>query len=122
VCASATSCFFTNADMPALAAPNALAAPYWDDLVLTSACQKTAGTKLIIQWSGTLYDVTPVQSVEMQLIIDGANDKLEFVYGPGHTATGSGGTVGLENQLGTSAKKLSFNQAVAATPTIFTPM
>jgi hypothetical protein len=125
VCASATSCFFLNADLPTLTAPNSIAAPYWDDIVLTGAaggCQKTVGTKLIIQWSGTLFNVTPTQSVQMQLIIDGSNDKLEFVYGAGHTVTGSSGTVGIENQTGTAAKKLSFNIATAAAPTLFTPM
>jgi hypothetical protein len=125
VCPSATSCFFGNADLPTITNPNSIAAPYWDDIVLTAAtggCQKTVGTKLIIQWAGTLFNVTPVQSVQMQLIIDGSNDKLEFVYGAGHTVTGSSGSVGIENQTGTAAKKLSFNTVTAAAPTIFTPM
>lgn len=125
VCPSATSCFFSNADLPTATTPNAIAAPYWDDIVLATTgggCTKTNGTQLIIQWQGTLFNVTPAQSVQMQLIIDGANDKLEFVYGTGHTVTGSSGSVGIENQTGTAAKKLSFNTAGAAAPTIFTPM
>ena len=116
-----TSCFFGNADMPNAAAPNAIIAPYWDDLVITGACQKTSGTKLILQWTGTLFSPTS-QVISMQVILDGANDTIEFVYGPTHTATGSSGTIGIENQIGSAAKKLSFNTAGAAPNTLFTPM
>ena len=76
-----SNCFFANADMPTATNPNGIMAPYWDDLVLTSACQLAAGTKLTIQWTGTLFNVTPTQTVSMQLILDGSNDKVEFVYG-----------------------------------------
>lgn len=121
-CASATSCFFANADMPNAAAPNSLVAPYWDDIILDGVCSKVTGTKLTIQWEGVLYNVTPEQTVQMQAIIDGSNDTIEFVYGAGHTATGAGSTVGIENQGGSGAKKVSFNTAGAAAPTKFSPM
>src|SRR5262249_23069716 len=48
-------CFFSNSALPSAAAPNAVAAPYWDDLLGIAVCQKTVGTKLIIQWTGSLF-------------------------------------------------------------------
>lgn len=118
--ACANFCFFSNPDMPNAANPNAVIAPYWDDLVLTSACTATSGTKLVVQWNGELLD-DDTQKIQMQVILDGANDTIEFVYGSGHSATGSSGTVGIENATGGAAKKLSFNTATAPMPTLFTP-
>ena len=119
VCASATSCFFGNADMPNAAAPNGIIAPYWDDTI-TTGCQKTMGTKLILQWNGNLFNAAS-QTVAMQVILDGANDTIEFVYATTHTATGSSATIGLENQTGTEASKISFNAAIAGPNRLFTP-
>lgn len=112
------SCFFGNADMPSANAPNAIVAPYWDDVV-TTACQKTMGTKLILQWGGTFFGSST--QVSFQVILDGSNDTIEFVYGPTHAGTGSSATIGIENQAGTQAIKLSFNQTNMAPKTLFTP-
>jgi hypothetical protein len=114
------TCFYNNAAMPAAASPNALVAPYWDDLDQVSVCQKTVGSQLIIQWTGVLYMTTTV--VSFQAILDGSNDKIEFVYGPTHAADGSAGTIGVENQTGTTAKQLSSNTVNQSPNTIFTPM
>ncbi len=113
------SCFYSNTDIPNGADPDALIAPYWDDIVLDSVCEKTSGTKLTIQWQGELFFVgTPVV---FQAILDGATSTIEFVYGPSHVATGDGATIGLENVNGTRAKKLGFNTADTANNTLFTP-
>jgi hypothetical protein len=57
-------------------------APFWTDLFQVQICTKTAGTKLTIQWTGLTFDgETPVQ---FQVILDGSNDSIEFVYGPDH--------------------------------------
>jgi hypothetical protein len=60
--------------------------------------------------------------VSFQAILDGSNDKIEFVYGPTHAADGSAGTIGVENQTGTTAKQLSSNTVNQSPNTIFTPM
>jgi hypothetical protein len=121
VCASVGSnCFFNNLALPAAGNPDGIVAPYWDDLDQVTVCQKTVGTKLIIQWTGVLFQTTTI--VKSQAILDGSNDKIEFVYGPTHAATGSSATIGLENQIGSAAKQLSFNTANQSPNTIFTPM
>jgi hypothetical protein len=114
------NCFYTNADMPNAANPNSLVAPFWDDLVLTNACQKTVGTKLIVQWTGTTY--VGSQVVQFQAILDGSNDTIEFVYSGTHVPTGADATLGVENQIGSAATKLGFNTAASVAPTLFTPM
>jgi hypothetical protein len=116
------NCFYGNADIPATATPNALVAPYWDDLDLEVAdgvCQKTDGTKLIIQWNGIVFGGTT--AVLFQAILDGANDTIEFVYDSTHAANGSGATIGIENQVGGAASKVGFNTANSVAPTLFTP-
>ncbi|MBA3817513.1 MAG: hypothetical protein H0X17_01355 [Deltaproteobacteria bacterium] len=112
-----TGCFFTNANIPLAAAPNALAAPFWDDLVLDStggACQLVSGSKLILQWRGIDFDTD--EAVAFQLILDGADDSFEFVYAATHVPTGLRATVGLENSNGSAATKLGFNTAGTITP------
>ncbi|MCW5805016.1 MAG: hypothetical protein KIT31_21780 [Deltaproteobacteria bacterium] len=122
-----SSCFFTNATtMPSSAAPNGIIAPYWDDVVLAATnavCQKTDGTKLIIQWRGTPFLSTT--TMEFQAILDGSNSTIEFVYGPAHQLTGQSGTVGIENQIGGAASFVGANTAGLVSPAasiLFTPM
>lgn len=111
-CASATNCYYTNATaMPNAAAPNAIIAPYWDDLDVDSVCTKTSGTKLIIQWHGTPYNQTPIAS--FQAILDGSNGKIEFVYDSVQDATlnGASATVGVESSLGVAGYAVGINTA-----------
>lgn len=114
------SCFFGNAPIPSAGNPNGILAPFWSDIVLGGAivddiCQETIGTKLVIQWRGNIF-LSP-DLVSFQLIIDGADDSVEFVYdvAANHTATGTSFTTsGIENQVGGAGNQITFNTAVAA--------
>jgi hypothetical protein len=114
-----TNCFYANTDIPVDGNPNNLIAPFWSDLVLSSACQKTVGTKLILQWTGEIFFFG--DPVEVQMIIDGATDTIEFVYGPGHLSDGSLSTIGLENADASLGVKLSFGTVNPSPNTLFTP-
>lgn len=107
-------CFFSNGAIPAAAEPNALLAPYWDDLVIDSACSKVDGTKLILQWTGTRLGDDAV--VAFQTILDGADDTIEFVYDASHEPDGNAATVGIEDQNGSHANQAGFNAAGTVTP------
>ena len=113
------TCYYNNPDMPNTATPNALIAPYWDDLDV-EVCQKTIGTKLVVQWTGFNYNT--LDDVEFQAILDGATGTIEFVYGAGHTDDASGATIGLESWSGNQTSKVSYNTAAGNAPTLFTPM
>ena len=104
----------TNANMPTASAPNAVVAPFWDDLVLTGICQKTMGTKLILQWVGTTYATD--EAVAFQVILDGADDTIEFVYAATQVATGATATIGVEAANGIDFTRFGFNQAGVVTP------
>jgi hypothetical protein len=106
-----TTALFVNQDMPLPGNPNAVVAPFWDDLAGIVVCTKAAGSKLTIQWVGTRFN-QPTQTVQFQAILDGTNQQLELVWGPNHKPANAGdsATVGLENQGGTDASKISFNQ------------
>ncbi len=113
-----SNCFFSNANMPNAAAPNGIIAGFWDDLELATVngvCQKVDGTKLIVQWSGTRFNV-PADIVSFQMILDGATNTVELVYGATHVPTGATATIGIENQVGSAANKIGFNTAGAITP------
>jgi hypothetical protein len=103
-------CFYSNADIPTTSAPNLLVAPYWDDLDDVQVCTEVDGTKRIVQWTGRLFASST--RVEFQAILDGADDTIEFVYGPNHQANGSRATIGLENAGATLGVKVGFNQSV----------
>ena len=107
-----TDATLSNADMPSALPPNGVIAPDWNDFENVVVCQKTNGTKLIIQWTGNVFFLgTPVQ---FQAILDGSNSTIELVYGAGQQETGTSSTVGVENLAGDAAVKLGFNQAVIA--------
>jgi hypothetical protein len=114
---------FANQHIPDPAPPNAVVAPYWDDLANVTACHKLVGTKLTIQWDGTLFGSTT--AVHTQAILDGAAATVELVWAATQGATGDSATIGLEDPAGANATQHSFNTAGAITPgtsSLFTPM
>ncbi len=116
---------FSNSAIPSTAQPNALIAPYWDDLEAISVCRKDEADKVTIQWRGNLWvSGTAVgAAVEFQVVLN-ANGTIDLIYGPGHVATGSSATVGVENAAGTMATQIGFNTAgttVASTSYTLTP-
>lgn len=114
---------FQNIAMPDPSPPNGLVAPYWDDLANVTACRKTVGTKLTIQWDGTLYGSTT--AVHMQAILDGATGTIELVWASTQAALGDSATIGIEDQAGANATQHSFDMPAAITAgssRIFTPM
>ena len=118
---------FANTPIPTADDPNALVAPYWDDLNHVVVCTQVTGTKLIVQWTGQVFGVG--SQVQVQAILDGAMNTIEFVYGPQQVATGAnangdpGATIGLEDPAGVTGTQLGFNQSVVmmSTATKFTP-
>ncbi|MGE0870682.1 MAG: PPC domain-containing protein [Kofleriaceae bacterium] len=84
-------------------------APYWDDLDQIEICTKTVGDKLVIQWTGEewLFGLGP--AVELQVIMDPADDSIEFVYGPNHVATGDSATIGVQDETGEDVTVISDN-------------
>jgi hypothetical protein len=114
-----------NTNLPSASAPDALVAPYWDDLANVTICTKIAGTKLIVQWTGRLAATSPPAHVETQAILDGATGKIELLWGPSHAPTGGDATVGIEDQAGGTANRLGFNTTGVtnpATAVVLTPM
>jgi hypothetical protein len=119
-----TRAAYMNASMPSAAAPDALVAPYWDDLANVTICTKTVGDRLIVQWTGNLY-TSSTAVVQFQAILDGATDRIELVWGPGHVPTGVGATVGIEDQVGATAHQVGFDTsgcAPAGTSIVLAPM
>jgi hypothetical protein len=119
-------CFFQNFNIPNVSNPNGFMAPFWDDLDLiptgptdltSGMCQKVDGTKLIIQWRGQVFSSSgPGEPIAFQLILDGADDSIEFVYDSTHVPTGGAATIGLENQVGSAGNLIGFNTANSITP------
>jgi hypothetical protein len=114
---------FANAAMPDAGAPNGIVAPYWDDLANVTACRKTVGGKLVIQWNGVLFGTTT--QVQTQAILDGATGTIELVWGPNQAALGDSATIGVEDPAGANATQHSFNTAASITAgssRLLTPM
>ena len=98
-------------------------APYWYNLKNIAVCQKTLGSKLIIQWTGdtvSLWDefgtggaggliapgIPPLQldtnrRIQMQAILDANDQSIEFVYGPNtFVRSDTGGAGGVQDLSG----------------------
>ncbi len=90
----ATSARYVHpAEFPETAAPDAIVAPFWYDLLNIEVCTLEEANRYVVQWTGDSYAGT---SVQFQAVLhdDGA---IEFIYGPDHYQP-TGALVGLENQ------------------------
>ncbi|HCU26054.1 MAG TPA: hypothetical protein DF383_13635, partial [Deltaproteobacteria bacterium] len=106
-----TRAALANFDMPHAGIPNSVIAPFWDDLENLVICTKMiSGSRLVVQWSGNVFGA-PTETVSFQTILDGADNNIEFVWGPTHVPDGRGefATVGIEDQAAFNAKKRGFN-------------
>lgn len=121
-----------NNAYPNASAPNALVSPYAEDLAGVTICTRAnaAGDQFTVQWTGFIYN-NPAEVAQLQAVLHAATGRIDFIYGPGHTLNGSeietggtaGATVGVENQTGTAAVQLAFNQnaIMPATSRTLTP-
>lgn len=127
-----TSALGGNTAYPNAAAPNALVSPYAEDLAGITICTRAnaAGDTFTVQWTGFIFN-TPSEVAQVQAVLH-SNGVIDFIYGPGHTLNGSeiegaggtaGATVGVENQTGTAAVQILFNQngIMPATSRTLTP-
>jgi uncharacterized repeat protein (TIGR01451 family) len=125
--AAGGSTAFTNIALPAASLPNAPSvAPYWDDLILTTAgggiYANTVGTapnrRYVIEWRGRrIGDGSATQNMNFATIFEEGADAFEFHYvqtGVGIDANGASATVGVQQgNLGSSLfTQHSLNQAV----------
>jgi hypothetical protein len=80
-------------------------------------CSKTVAGKLVVQWRGR--DLEGIgQQVEVQAILDPADDSIEIVWGPnqqakGNTSDPDGATAGVQNRTGDEATQIGANTAYA---------
>ncbi len=107
---SSTSTTYTNASIPDSAEPNALIAPFWDDLnpqSIGAVYYQSFADRFIIQWSGVpRYGTTEPNTFEAILHTNGT---IEFQYGSMTAATLNSATVGIEDAAGTDALQVVFN-------------
>lgn len=99
--------FFSNGVIPDPASPNALIAPYWDDLWEVTVCVLEDADSATFQWTGERFLAS--ETVEMQAILH-TDGRIELVYGANHTANGASGTVGVEDVSGTVGNGIAINQ------------
>ncbi len=109
---------FTNTGIPAAGAPNALVAPFWDDLdqSVTDGGTTYTGTlpdgRFVVQFDEVKRYLQGTSSLTFQVILseDGA---VEFQYGT-MTGTLTSASVGVENDGGTDGLPVAVNAAYVA--------
>ncbi|MDK9699903.1 MAG: hypothetical protein OEM52_07160 [bacterium] len=100
-----------NTTIPATAIPNALIAPYWDDLRLTTATnsylkyQTINANQLVVAWRTPHFSGTGIFQFEVILNLDGS---ILFQYDSVGTLNNSA-TIGIENGLGTVGNQIVYN-------------
>lgn len=92
---------FSNGALPSTGGPNNFIAAYWDDLDTIRVCRKddAVANTVTVQWTGFLIDTST--AVQFQTVLH-QNGTVDLIYGPGHQATGSSATVGVEGPGGTA--------------------
>lgn len=100
-----------NAPLPDGSGETSVAAD-WEDLANIVVCQKTTGTKTIVQWTGEEFSFfgggAPVQ---FQAILNAADGSIEIVWSPNQVADGSAATAGVQDLTGTQATQIGFDSA-----------
>lgn len=119
---SASAWNYSNTSIPNLSSPNGIAAPFWDDLnpssggTISSLIEGTApNRRLTISWINVPhYSTSGVASFQATLY-EGSNDiiyqYLDTVFENTSYDNGQSATVGVEDQAGTNATQISYNQA-----------
>ncbi|MBE2280455.1 MAG: S8 family serine peptidase, partial [Ignavibacteriaceae bacterium] len=105
-----TSSSFTNANIPAVAAPNDLIAGFWDDLDGTSGGTvhyKIDGSKLIVQFTNWPRFSTAGSSYTFQYVVSASGQIT--VYYKTMTGTLNSATIGIENSTGTIGLPVAYN-------------
>jgi|GEM_PF-3424774 len=103
-CAGA-NCSYSNTALPAAATPNAIIAPYWDDLEDIVVCRRDdiAAQTMTLQWTGFVFATSTQVRFQARLHRTGA---IDLIYGSTQQGTGSGATIGIENLAGTVGLQL----------------
>lgn len=111
---------WVNPTMPTVTAPNAVVAPFWDDLEVDATASvrtQTVGTapdrSYVVEWRNVGFRPTNAQRITFEVIFH-EDGRIAFHYGAMSTPIqqGAGATVGLENASGTVAALYSFQEAV----------
>lgn len=109
---------FTNIDIPNTNSPNNYIAPFWDDIITKGMISKSIYTYhtnnyFIVQWSDMYFYRYPTVPLGTFQCILHSNGTIEFVYISlmgSSTSFGNEATIGIENNVGNSGLKFSFNQ------------
>ncbi|WJK35491.1 carboxypeptidase regulatory-like domain-containing protein [Solwaraspora sp. WMMA2065] len=110
---------WVNPTMPTAAAPNAVVAPFWDDLevdasasIRTQTLGSSPNRSYVIEWRNVGFRPTNAQRVTFEVIFH-EDGRIAFHYAAMSTPVqqGAGATVGLENASGTVAALFSFHEA-----------
>ncbi|MEU0267623.1 S8 family serine peptidase [Nocardioides sp. NPDC006303] len=112
---------YANDALPSNEAPNGIVAAYWDDLALDKKSQVTTGTvgktgdrRFAVVWSNVLVADGSGDRVTFEAVFAEADDSVTLQY-QSVPASGTGATVGIENQFGSDALQYSFDQPVLTT-------
>nr|MDT0661637.1 carboxypeptidase regulatory-like domain-containing protein [Micromonospora sp. DSM 115978] len=110
---------WANPTLPTATAPNAVVAPFWDDLevdasasVRTQTLGSAPNRSYVVEWRNVGFRPTNAQRLTFEVIFH-EDGRIAFHYGAMSTPTqqGAGATVGLENASGTVAALYSFQEA-----------
>ena len=116
---------FSNDPIPNVNPPNAIIAPFWDDLILTGLTGERGvwwgilGTapnrQLVIEWYQVPSHAYGTETYSFEVILYESTDRIKFQYldvdsGTNHDL-GASATVGIENFDGTDGEHFSYNTA-----------
>jgi hypothetical protein len=100
---------------PSTDAPNAVVAAYWTSLN-SVVCSRNDADRTIIEWHGAAFVAGTFPTVEAQVSIYKAGNRIEWAYGPNHQGDGTNASAGVENASGTVGFQLFADEPGAVTP------
>ncbi|MFN7012978.1 MAG: beta strand repeat-containing protein, partial [Bacteroidia bacterium] len=105
---TATTNSLTNTNLYTTTAPNAVIAPWWDDLTTSEILYQTTGTPgsqiFTIQWTSLSYWTTSTRTIKYQVKLHEGTDVIELLYSDdpitGTINTSESASIGICNQTG----------------------
>ncbi len=115
---------YNNAKIPNTALPNAMLAPFWDDLypptggAIYTTVSGTAPNRIwVIEWRGIPHTISTTDGVTFEIQLEESTNQIWFLYqdtifSDTRFDNGLSATCGIENTDGSAGNQYSYNTAV----------
>lgn len=122
---------YTNVAIPSAVDPNAILAPYWDDLnpgvggqIYTATIGTAPNRSFVVGWINVPAYFVSGSAITFELVLEEGGDVVRYQYqdvtvGSATYDAGASATVGIEGDTGEWGTQISYNTAILTAPSAY---